>query len=111
MQIGLYVGLISFCVFVPVSLIRGMVLPKRYYRYLRQNHPKVWEDITTVFGIGPGMRNSYRGLKFFLSHEDIDDTNLRAMKASVRNAIIYFFTGSVGIFIILAIIVKLSTSK
>ena len=111
MQTALYTGLILFCVFVPVSLIRAMILQKRYYCHLRQNHPEIWEETTTVLGTGPGMQNSYRGLKFLLSRDDTDDVKLHALKASVRNAFVCFLAGSTAIFIVLAIIIKLSNLK
>jgi len=110
MHVVLYIGMFLFCVFVPLSLITAIILQKRYYDYLQENHPEKWGELTTIWGIGPGMKNSYRGLKFLFSQNDLGDTKLNAMKASVRNAFIYFFTGSIGIFIILAIIANISAS-
>jgi hypothetical protein len=75
------------------SIIRLQVLGYKYDRYLRQNHFGKWKEITTVFGFGPGMLNSYRAWKFLFSDEFFGDNELLVMKSKVRRAIFYVITG------------------
>ena len=81
-------GLGVFLIFsvIILSVVRMAILGNAYSHYLRKNHFEKWKEITTVFGVGPGMLNSYRAFKFLYSKDDLGDKQLMIMKTKLRNA-------------------------
>ncbi|MBN2514107.1 MAG: hypothetical protein JXB18_14305 [Sedimentisphaerales bacterium] len=75
------------------TIIRLQLIGYRYDRYLRQNHFDQWKQITTVFGQGPGLLNSWRAWKFLFSEEYFGDKELLFLKKQTRRAWFYVLSG------------------
>ena len=91
------------------GMIRLAVLGLKYDRYLKEHHFEKWKEITSFFGFGPGMTNSYRAFKFLFSKEDFGDNQLTIMKAKLKNTLIFSITSMIALplfFIMILVLTK-----
>jgi hypothetical protein len=86
MRVAFYVGAILLFVFVGVSMLRAAIYQHKLYRYLLMNHSEKWKELTTVWGVGPGMANSLRGMKFLFGPDYLNDPEVLRLKALVKNS-------------------------
>jgi len=94
-----YIGIIFIFAVTTVSMIRCLVYQHKLFNYLRENHTEKWKELTTVFGLGPGIQNSLRGSRFLFGKDYLDDTEVLRLKVIARNSAIYTATGFFAMFI------------
>ena len=84
---------IFFFVCIGIMMLRCYVYQKKLLRYLIENHTEKWKELTTVWGIGPGMANSFKGFKFLYGKDYLDDDEVLRLKNKIRNSysLILFF--------------------
>jgi hypothetical protein len=111
MRIGLYAGLVLFFAFTVISMVRAAIYQHRLYRYLLMNHTETWEELTTIGGIGPGMLNSRRGMKFLLGPEYLNDPEVLRMKVIVRNSFLYVISGMLATFFWMCVIAAVTAHQ
>lgn len=98
-KIQLAIGFLFILGLTIISAVRLMCFQHKLYKYMRENHIEKWKYLTTVLGLGPGMANSWKGIKFLLSKDDLGDTKLLYLKAVCKNSLIYEITGIGGVII------------
>ncbi len=111
MRVGLYVGLVLLIVATLISMLRAAIYQHRLAKYLMMNHTETWKELTTIWGIGPGMLNSRRGMKFFKGSDYLNDPEVLRMKTIVRNSFVYTITGFVAVFFWWCIIVAVTSHR
>lgn len=98
MENSLYIGLFLFLAFLIFSMIRFFIYQHKLMQYLLEYHTEKWKDLTTVWGFGPGLANSFRGMKFLFGKDDLGDSEVLRLKVIVRNSFIHTLGGMFTIF-------------
>ena len=68
-------------------LIKYIILTFKLLDYLHKKHHNEWVELTTVFGMGPGMWNSLAIFDFVFNKEKLNDPSVKQLKAKVRYSI------------------------
>jgi hypothetical protein len=73
-------------------MVLNVVESRRLSFYLREHHPKKWEWLTYVPGLGSGMQNDFRTLRWLYSADDLGDPVVAGMKKDRKRFINWTLT-------------------
>ena len=73
-------------------MVLNVVEGRRLSSYLREHHPQKWAWLTYVPGLGSGMHNGFRTLRWLYSADDLDDPVVAGIKKEHRRFIKWMLT-------------------
>jgi hypothetical protein len=76
---------------IPIMAL-NFIEGRRLSSYLQKHHPAKWEWLTYVPGLGSGMHNGFRSLRWLFSSDDLGDRAVADMKQRQRRFLYWDFT-------------------
>lgn len=90
-EILLFVGTLGYGILAFIS-------QQKLSKILRCRRPGTHDRLTTFVGVSGG-RNSFRGIQYIQSPEDMDDKEIAAAKTSCRRRLYVFFALLIALFL------------
>jgi len=89
-------------------LLSGIMIAIRQhalYKYLKNNVYDRWCELTSIGRFGPGLLNSWRGIRYIYSDRDSALEEVRLLKDSIKIWIRYLVCGYLAAFVNIGLIV------